>query len=271
MCKWKYYNHALIPSGEPHKIPDLKELKEAYKCSSRKALFAMWSTEFDCGYETEWWYCIKDSFFDITELKAKRRYEINKGKKNFYVKEINPLEYAEQLFTIYIEASSTYGGSGNFSFKQFNKKVREYKEKLVYGAFDINDNCLCGYAILACYDEYMDFQTLKVMPKYENKGVNAAIVASICELLNKKLETSNYYISDGSRAIFHETNFQEYLEKYFGFRKAYCKLNIKYFGLMKYIVITLFPLRKIFSRINIRIFKQINGVLHIEEIRKTFL
>lgn len=45
--------------------------------------FARWTDNFDCGYETEWWYCIKDEPFDISKINSKKRYEINKGKKNF--------------------------------------------------------------------------------------------------------------------------------------------------------------------------------------------
>lgn len=38
--------------------------------------FARWTDNFDCGYETEWWYCIKDEPFDISKINSKKRYEI---------------------------------------------------------------------------------------------------------------------------------------------------------------------------------------------------
>ena len=49
----------------------------------------------DCGYETNWWYVVKDTPFDLNSLKAKRRYEINKGIKNFEVIDIDPKNYSE--------------------------------------------------------------------------------------------------------------------------------------------------------------------------------
>lgn len=93
---WKYYNHAIIPAVEPHEKPDLSCIKDRtiWKVGGIPFL-ARWTTDYDCGCETSWWYVIKDTPFNIATLKAKRRYEINKGKKNFEVRRINPSEYVE--------------------------------------------------------------------------------------------------------------------------------------------------------------------------------
>lgn len=40
----------------------------------------------------------------MNELKAKKRYEITKEKRNFDVKRIEPKEYDEELYNIQIEA-----------------------------------------------------------------------------------------------------------------------------------------------------------------------
>ena len=47
---------------------------------------------------------IKDTPFDINALKAKRRYEINKGKKNFDVKKIRPSEHRDELYEVLMAA-----------------------------------------------------------------------------------------------------------------------------------------------------------------------
>ena len=135
MKNWKYYNHAAIPVT---------------------ALLERWTTEFDCGYETNWWYVVKDNPFDINALKSKRRYETNKGIKNFNVKEIEPMNYAD---------------------------------------------------------------------------------------------------------------FQDYLEKYFGFRKAYCKLHIVYNPKVKWLIMLMFPIRRFLMKLDgIGKVHQINSVLRMEEI-----
>ena len=106
---WKYYNHAAVPSVSPHEEPDLTpvENRNIWNITGKSTpLLARWTTEFDCGYETNWWYVIKDTPFDISALKAKRRYEVNKGKKNFEVKEIVAIQFAEKLFEVTLDAYS---------------------------------------------------------------------------------------------------------------------------------------------------------------------
>lgn len=106
---WRYYNRALIPSTAPHEdvIPLEKGCWSGWGIK-KIPLFARWTTEFDCGYETNWWYVIKDTPFNISELKAKRRYEINKGTKNFDVRIINPIDYVEEIYAVFSAAYSSW-------------------------------------------------------------------------------------------------------------------------------------------------------------------
>lgn len=90
------------------------------------------------------------------------------------------------------------------------------------------------------------------------------MIVAIVEDYNEKL-SRNFYINDGERAIRHETAFQDYLEKYFGFRKAYCRLNIKYRFPVNIVVRLLFPFRKNISK-DSGIGSMISSVLHMEEI-----
>ncbi len=69
------------------------------------------------------------------------------------------------------------------------------------------------------------------------------MVARILEDNNDSLN-KGFYINDGARSIRHETAFQDYLEKYFGFRKAYCKLHIAYRFPVNIAVKLLYPFRK---------------------------
>lgn len=105
MKKWKYYNHAMIPTVAPHEKIDVEPLnnKQIWR-ENKKALFARWTSEFDCGYETNWWYVIKDKAFNLSALKSNYRYKINKGIKNFDVRVINPEEYVGELYEVYIAA-----------------------------------------------------------------------------------------------------------------------------------------------------------------------
>lgn len=271
--KWKYYNHALLPTIAPHeKVDELVIIQGKLwrKKWGGVPLLIRWTTNFDCEEKTEWWYCIKDTPFDINSLKSKRRYEINKGKKNFFVKEINPLDFKEEIYEVYQKAVSSYlKKSYKLEIKEeFIKKIKKWKNVKVYGAFNRENKKLSSYALLIINNDYINFNVLKSIPEYEKIGVNAAIVSYILEEFSQKIG-KNFYICDGERNILHETSFQNYLEKYFGFRKAYCKLNLKYRCFFKLIINILYPFKRILKKMNkVLIFRKINSILYMEEIRR---
>lgn len=75
----------------------------------------------------------------------------------------------------------------------------------------------------------------KAISKHKKYALNAALVYVI--LIDEKSALENgCYICDGARSISYETGLQDYLEKYYGFRKAYCKLIIKYRLIVKLVV-----------------------------------
>lgn len=243
------------------------------KSGGGKPLLIRWTTDFDCQEETEWWYCIKDTPFDINTLKKKRRYEINKGKKNFEVNEINPLDFQDDIYNVYKESVNSYSKQSYrlLSKEKFITEIKQKENVKIYGAFEKKTNKLCSYALLIIEKNYINFSVLKSIPAYEKFGVNAAIVSQILEDFNKDLN-EHFYICDGERNVLHETSFQNYLEKYFGFRKAYCRLNIEYVFWMRIIVNILFPLRKVIKKLDNRIlFRKVNALLYMEELkRKSF-
>lgn len=268
---WKYYNHALIPALPPHVCPDLEVLnsKGFWKKWGGYPLLARWSTDFDCGEKTAWWHVIKDTPFDISTIKAKRRYEINKGKRFFEVKEISVLEYKEELYEVTVNAYSQWPEKYRPKVEKssFMKSLDSWTNSVVFGGFEIESNKLCGYSILNETGHHVEFHVLRVNPESERKAINAAMVDAIVEKYNPRLG-HDFYINDGSRAIRHETAFQDYLEKYFEFRKAYCRLRIKYRFPFGIVVSALYPFR---NRINedSQIGSPISALLKMEEIRRS--
>ncbi len=276
--EWNYYNHAMLPNCAPHEIVDTTPLKVKgfwKSCGGGGTpLLARWTTDFDCGYETDWWYVIKDDCYDISTLKSKRRYEITKGRKNFFVQVISPMEYGEQLYEIQVAAFSAYPEKYRPKVDRvsFLKSIRQW-EGICFGAFikDGNGNAtkfMCGYSYLKIEGNCIHFSVQKTNPQYERDGVNAALVDGILQYFNEDL-TAGKYICDGARSINHETAFQEYLEKYFGFRKAYCKLNILYRPRIRWLIPFLYVCRKAIKKFdNIGVAHLINSVLNMEEIRR---
>ena len=135
------------------------------------------------------------------------------------------------------------------------------------GAFDRESGILCGYSLLSKQSEtYVDFKVMRTNPECEKNGINAALVEGILRYFDKFLINGGY-ICDGARSINHETAFQDYLEKYFGFRKAYCKLHIEYNPKLKWVIRLTYPIRKLLMKMDgVGVLHSLNAVLRMEEI-----
>lgn len=274
---WTYYNHAVIPTVAPHEVPNLEPIKNGTVWSlGKQSLLATWTTDFDCGYKTEWWYVIKDEPFDINLLKSKHRYVINRGKKYFFVKCINPLDYSDELYDVQVAAFSAYPKKyrPNVDKQEFINVLKEWQDNnniKIYGAYFKENEALCGYIMVKIQSKCIELKIQKANPHYEKYQINAALVNALLTAYEEKLK-QGYYILDGARSINHETAFQDYLEKYFRFRKAYCKLNIKYRGIMRFIVGFLYPCRGLLLKLdNIGIIHSVNALLKMEQCRRSFI
>lgn len=255
--EWEYYNHALVPTLPPHIDPDTSWMKDSTKwkeyAGGKMPLFARWVSDFDCSEETQWWCIIKDTPFDIMSLKSNRRSLITRGLKRVDVKVIVPADYADQMANILIKEWKYYDDSyeeGNDRREQteeFKKLTRENLGNSEYlGAFLKDTDTMIGYAIYNLFDDWIEYSVVKTDPEYLNTQVNAALAYFGVE---RYMRPGIKYIHGGWRTMIHESNYQEYLLKNFGFRKAYCKLHIQYRPLMQIAVNVLYPLRGIIKKV----------------------
>ncbi len=267
---WEYYNHAAIPTTAPHEAVNLQAVEDGsiWQMDGGKPILARWSYDWDCGQETEWWYVIKDEPFDISALKSKRRYEINKGNKNFSFRKIAPDEYTDELFRVTVEAYKGWPEKyrPNITEAGFRETIKEWKKYDVFAAFGAEDGRMCGYALLEDMGASVNFTVLRTIPETEKLAINAAMVNGILEHYKDRFD-GKFYINDGARAIRHETAFQDYLEKYFNFRKAYCRLNIRYKKGFGAAIKMLYPFRKLIPG-KTGIGSMLAGLLKMEEIRR---
>lgn len=273
---FKYYNHAFVSALAPHEEPNIAPVVDgtiwktgAYR---RRGVVCRWTTDFDCGKDTGFYYIIKDDDYDIGKLKAKRRYEITKARKNFNVKAITVKEHGNQMFDVLLKA-----------FEDYPSKYRPKAEKQVFidfwnkvggtylGAFireQDGTEKLCGYVHVMVFDTWIDLRGLKSIPKFERLGVNAALVDGTLKYFSSAIANGSY-ICDGSKTINHETNFQDYLEKYFGFRKAFCHLHIVYNPKIKWLMRFCYTFRKPLQLLDeIGFIHNLNGLLKMEEIAR---
>ncbi|MCD8197598.1 MAG: hypothetical protein LUE24_10640 [Lachnospiraceae bacterium] len=278
--EWEYYNHALVPTTAPHVVPDTSWMGDGKKwrelADGKRALFARWISDFDCGEETEWWCLIKDTPFDMMSLKSNRRSLITRGLKRVDVRVIVPADYAEQMANVLIKAWKSYdaryeeGNDRKRLTAEFGQLTVGHLENNEYlGAFLKDTDTMIGYSIYILHDDWIEYSVVKTDPEYLNTQVNAALAYYG---LQRYMKPGIRYILGGYRTMIHETNYQDYLLKNFGYRKAYCRLHIQYRPWMKAIVSILYPWRNVIQKFSKnRLLYQVWCTLRQEEIHRTFL
>ena len=263
---WKYYNHAAIPTVPPHEEPDVTPIEDGSIWNlDGPPLFARWTTDFDCGYETNWWYVICEAPFDMENVSSKEKKSVRQALRKSYAKKIDPSEYVDELYECLTAAFQKYENADNFQTKESFANSMKNCPLDVWGGFDIETDKLIAYMTVAVYDDYVEFCTAKIHPNYFKSQASDTVYYT---LLNFYLnECQKKYVCSGTRNINHKTGTQEYKVRRFGYRQAYCNLHIKYSPKMKVIVKVLYPFRKILNKMDkITKIHQINAVLLMESL-----
>ena len=273
---WKYYNHAVIPNTAPHITPDLTPIKDGtiWNIDGKFPLFVRYTTDFNYKEDTSWYFVVKDSEYEIESLKSNRRKKITKGRKYFYIQTISARDYKSDMASICEEAFASYPDEyrPNFSSSDYIGSIEngEWDKYAIVGVFYRLTNELAGYVTLLEHDRYIEAQQHKVKPSFEKYYVNYALVDGMLSYFNKKIIDQKKYIVNGNTNLVHNTAFYDLLIDHFGYRKAYCKLNIVYRPVIRPFVTILYLFRRTishFKNIHPLIYK-INAVLEMENIAR---
>lgn len=265
--KFVVYQHCLMSAEAPHILVDEEEIKKEFKKS--KAWFAQYVTEFDLRETTSRWYCLKDEEYDISKFKSKMRYEINKGRKNFFVKLIDPNDYKQKIFDIdkikFAEYPSKYRPSlASNCDEHLSRQTNEGGEW--FGLFTLNEDELVGYVIVLEKGNYVNLKVMAVLPSTFKKNSSAALIDGV--LRHYQEQEKKFYICDGARNIRHITNFQDYLVSTFDFRFAYCRTKLIYKWWCKMLIIILRPFKNILLKSNLPMLYNIGCILRLDDYAK---
>lgn len=270
---WKYYNHAAIPTCAPHETPDLTPIKDGsiWKMDG-KPLLARYTTDWDCGYDTGWWYLIKEAPFDLATLSSNSRKHIRVSLKKTRVEKIDPTKYVNELYECSHQAFLKYQLACNESSRESFAIACQNADKNgieFWAGFDVTTEKLIGWMNVRMHETWCEIVSAKFDPRFLKLLVSDALYATVLDYyLNKELLR---YVSSGSRSINHVTNTQAYKEQHFGYRKVYCRLNILYSKKVQMVVSILFHFRKIvdfIGKFNKKV-HLISSVLKMEEIQRS--
>ena len=246
---WRFYNHAMIPTTAPHEEADLSPLEseEIWNCRKdrKRPILAVWTSDWDCDYETQWWYVIREKPFDLSSLSSSSRRNIRKAFRNCRVEKIDPSQYAEDLWRVFLETVERYENYViDITKEEFiNACAASCPEEEYWAGFDKESGILIGYAIFVVHDDWVTFHKSRYSTLYLKLRVSDAINAKALDYyLNQK---GKRYVTDGMRSVLHKTNFQRYLKEHFGYRNAYCVLHMKYRKPLNIFIYIIYPFRKI--------------------------
>lgn len=267
---WRYYNHALVPTCAPHEEPDTEALHEStiWHLGGGKALFARYTTDFDCKEETGFWYVVREAPYDIEDFDKKYKRHVVRALERTEARLISPLMYAEELWEVTQAAYAQYKNADNKPTKeQFLDELNESTNEW-WGAFDRKTGRMAGWMSCANNGTWTDTAKAKYHPERQswNRPSDVLHHAVLTHYLN---ELGQRYVCSGTRSVNHKTNVQEYKIKHWKFRKAYCHLHLVYHPKIRWVVKMAYPWRKILKLFDrITLVHQVNSLMILEEISR---
>lgn len=270
--KFRVYQKCLMTDSAPHIIPD-GGMDVMAVMKKERAMFASYIAEYDCDDKTAWWFCVKDDEYDVSKLKAKQRYEITKGRRNFYVEQINLLDHKDRIYEIDKKKFAEYPEAYRPILKP---TAHEHimgiigDDQRIFGLFDRKTSELRGYYI--CREKTfpcIQLSSTGIDPATYKDNSSAAIMDGI--LTYYQSISKRCYLSDGARNIRHITNYQQFLCSVFNFRYAYCKMKMLYPMWMKMVVTILKPFKNILAKSSNDFLYNIACVLRMDEYSKLSL
>ena len=264
--KFKYYNRSLLPNNNECEdiVFSKKELKAAFK-KNKRALFFIYTSNFDCGVDTDWFYVIQDGNYNYFDnMKSKHRRNIKKNLEKLECKMIVASEHKERIEEIGCLSVKSYRNYND------NQKFKFGDHRQIVGCFLKDNHKLVGYEIIDIASKQVSLSGEKVDPEFKYLNVSFALNNFIINKFKPKSDLS-LYISNGQRTLIHQSNHNDFLINYLGFRKAYCYLHIVYRNKIIYFLVLcarlLSPLISLLAK-KCHFAELVNGVLIMNKVSK---
>jgi hypothetical protein len=223
---WRRYKGILRPLSLPHLELNVERRDTRRLLRESRCPFAMWSYEFDSG-QSEWWWVIAEKPYRLENLSGKARYNIRNGLKHCKAEVISAQHLADIGYECYRSAVRRHKQTEPLSETEFRARVPGYDTTgahEVWGVF--TEGGLAGYATYLLIEDVVSQLEAFFDPAYFRVHSSHALLHTITDhYLNQR---NCAYITTGMRSISHETQFEDFVIRTFGYRKAYCKLGLEY-------------------------------------------
>lgn len=251
---FEIYRHAWRYAKSPDCEPQLTDSQ--CKALLKKGGWMVRNTyDFDQKQETKFWYLIKDSFGGMEEQSQNERKKLRHALRSFDYKLVDNQLIREKAYPIAKATFDDYRVSDRAMSEAVFNEYLEYCAKNdfdYWGAFDKENGELVGFCAVHMWENSCEYGLIGFVPKYKHNATYP-YYGFFYKMNEYYLQDKGFkFVVDGARSITEHSEIQPFLEQKFKFRKAYCKLKIRYKWWLGIVVRMLCPFRKLVWNRNVR-------------------
>ena len=258
------YRQAWRYDGAPHEETQLQE-QDWKQLLKQGGLLVRNTYDFDGQDETCFWYVIKDKYEGFEELPSRVRNKVRHAEQYFDYQQVSYETLSEKAYPILEETYADYAvRDKKMSPTVFAEYLKHCKERTFdyWGIFEKETQKMVGFCTVRMWDNCCEYEVTGIVSEYKKGGYYPYY--GLYEHLNRHyLEERRFnYVSDSARTITEHSNIQDFLMENFGFRKAFCRLEVHYNWWMKMAVAMLFPFRKTMPS------RSVKAILNMEAMQR---
>jgi len=264
MTDYFLYRQAWRFDGAPHQEPHLQE-QEWKDLLKQGGLLVRNTYNFDCQKETSFWYVIKDKFGGFEALPSRVRNKVRHAEQYFDYQLVSFETIQEKAYPIIEATFADYAvRDKKMTPAVFEQYLQHCKERSFdyWGIFEKESQQMVGFCTVRMWENCCEYEVTGIASEYKKGGYYPYY--GLYQHLNQHyLEGRQFnYVSDSARTITEHSNIQDFLMDNFGFRKAYCQLEVHYNGWMKLAVTMLYPFRNIIP------LRSVKAILNMEAMQR---
>ncbi len=244
---WIEYRGFLVSAKPPQLQGELseEEVSELFRLFP-SARFIRTISEFDRTKDSPFWYVIQDKTPYLQDYSSNTRSKVKRGLKRHRIFEADKAFMLDHAYPVYAAAHERYGDANALSEMEFKKHLESLDDRQWWCAENIEAKKLAAYCQNQLVDNSLHMMAIKFDPSMLKDYPSYALFHHLGEHYLGQKEVK--YISDGARSLDHDTRVQELLMDKFGYRKAFCRLNIYYRSPLGLMVRLLAPFKSILPK-----------------------
>jgi hypothetical protein len=253
---FKLYSGMVVPFGPADADYSLPHEEASRVLRSLGGKLLRTTTGFQPTRAASEWYAVVCRVFTPIESvsSSKTRGELRRALRNCEVRRISSAELARSGYEVYRRAFERYAGPAapvSASAFQAHVMAGDGFDDVMHHWAVICEGELAGYGSTYAFGETeVAYSTVKLHPDYLKKYTSYALFHRMNQFYLG--ERTVGYVNDGFRTIRHQTGLQRFLERNFGFEKAYTDVDTFYRLPYRLLVRATYPLRGLIAKVDDR-------------------